>query len=57
MDTHADPSEIGRALASVRWSDEGRIRASAATLLERAELTDSTRLELEQLRQEADGDV
>jgi hypothetical protein len=55
MDTHADKSEIGRALASVRWSDEGRIRASAATLLERAELTDSTRLELEQLRQEAEG--
>jgi hypothetical protein len=46
MDAHADtdPSEIGRSLAAVRWSPEGRLRAAVDTVVERsADLDDAQR--------------
>jgi hypothetical protein len=46
-----DASEHGRGLAATRWGDTVP-RRSAATVLERADLTEATRTELEQI---ADG--
>lgn len=45
-DTQA--SEAARALVSYRWGDQV-LRRSAATVLERAELTDAARGELEMI--------
>jgi hypothetical protein len=43
-DAHADTSEIGRALAAVRWSPETRLRAAVDTVVERsADLNDAQR--------------
>ena len=47
----AEASEHGRGLAATRWGD-AVLRRSAATVLERAALTEATRTELEQI---ADG--
>jgi hypothetical protein len=48
-DAHADTgSEIGRALAAVRWSPEGRLRAAVDTVAELAAvLDDAQRARLE----------
>jgi len=46
--TDAQVSEAGRALARARWGD-AVVRRSAAAVLERADLTDTTRAELEQI--------
>jgi hypothetical protein len=44
MDTHADPSEIGRALADRRWSPEVRLRSAVDYAAEHAaEMDDAQR--------------
>ena len=48
-------SEAARALVARRWGDRV-LRRSAATVLERADLTDTTRVELEQIAGDPDGD-
>jgi hypothetical protein len=47
-DTQAEASEAGRALVAKRWGDRV-LRRAAATVLERADLADSTRADLEQI--------
>jgi hypothetical protein len=56
MDTHADPSEIGRALASVRWSPEVRLRSAVDYAAgHAAEMDDAQRAKLEDaISREAD---
>ena len=58
MEAHvdADASELGRALALQRWAPEAKaarrraeLSRSAGVVLERAELSDATRAELEQI--------
>lgn len=44
----ADVSEAARSLAAVRWGDRVLVR-SASVVLERAELSEATRAELEQI--------
>lgn len=46
--TDAQASDAGRALAGYRWGDTV-LRRAAAVVLERAEVAESTRAELEQL--------
>ena len=43
-----DASEHARMMAAARWGDQV-LRRSATTVLERAELSDPTRTELEQI--------
>lgn len=50
----ADVSEAARSLAAVRWGDRV-LRRSAGVVLERAELTEETRAELETIAEEAPG--
>jgi hypothetical protein len=50
-----DGSEAGRSLARARWSPAQRVRTAANTLLKRADLTDGTRGELEQIVDELEG--
>jgi hypothetical protein len=57
MDAHADKSEIGRALASVRWSPEVRLRSAVDYAAEHAaELDDAQRAMLEAAITEAGDD-
>jgi hypothetical protein len=46
--TDAQASDAARELARARWGD-AVLRRSAATVLERGEVTESTRAELEQI--------
>jgi hypothetical protein len=46
--TQAEASEAGRSLVRARWGDRV-LRRAAATVLERADLADSTRADLEQI--------
>jgi hypothetical protein len=50
-----DAAAAARQLARARWGDRG-LRRAAGVVLERADLTDSTRAELEQLAGDQDGD-
>jgi hypothetical protein len=45
---NAQVSDAGRALAAARWGDTV-LRRAAATVLERAELADATRADLERI--------
>jgi hypothetical protein len=36
MAAHADASEVGRALAAIRWDPETRLRAAVDTVIERS---------------------
>jgi hypothetical protein len=55
-DAHADASEVGRALAVVRWSPAVRLRTAVDTVAERiADLDDAQRAKLEAALQNGDG--
>jgi hypothetical protein len=52
---HADASEIGRALAELRWSPQARLRTAVDTVAERiADLDDAQRARLEAALQDGD---
>jgi hypothetical protein len=51
--SNADVSEAARSLAAARWGDRVLVR-SAGVVLERAELSDVARAELEQIAEQGE---
>lgn len=52
---HEDAAEAGRLLARARWGDRG-LHKAVSVVLQRADLTDTTRDELQQIASPPDGD-